>query len=209
MATIQRLADSCVIVTGPEGTTLVDPGALSYDSDLVDLESLGDIQRVLITHEHGDHVKPEFVRWLVDRGRDVSVHSNAAVAGLLESHDIEVLTDQTEGIDFEDVEHEPTPMGTSPPNRAFTVGGLLTHPGDSYQPSSTAPVLALPLLTPWGTMAQSFDFARRLGPAQAIPIHDFYLSDAGRQWAYGMAKRILADAGIEFLGLDWGESYTV
>ena len=91
MTTIRRLTNSCLVVTTDDGATLFDPGFWTFGSGDVDLESIGDIQRILITHEHGDHVKPEFVRWLIDRGEDVAVHSNQAVFDLLEPHEIEVL----------------------------------------------------------------------------------------------------------------------
>jgi hypothetical protein len=118
------------------------------------------------------------------------------------------ITDPT-GITSEDVFHETTPMGTAPPNRAFTVEGVLTHPGDSYQPTTTAPVLALPLLVPWGSTFESMEFARRLRPAQVVPVHDFYLSESGRQWIVGMATKVLAAADIEVIPLDWDQSYTL
>lgn len=208
MPTIRRLSDSCLLVTTDQGTDLIDPGFHTFDSGVVDLDSIGDVQRVLITHEHGDHVKPEFVAWLVDRSNDVHVYSNRAVTDLLARHDIECSTDDPAGITIEDVAHATTPMGTAPPNRAFTVDGVLTHPGDSYEPSNRAPVLALPLLTPWGSMTQAMEFAKRMAPDQAVPIHDFYLSESGRAWTNGMAKRILGEAGIEFVPLDWGERYS-
>ena len=209
MITIRRLTDSCLTVTTDAGTTLFDPGFHTFDTGEFDLDSLGDVQRVLITHEHGDHVKPEFVAWLIERGSDVTVFSNQAVAGLLAPHGIAVLTENPAGVSSEDVLHETTPMGTAPPNRAFTVDGVLTHPGDSYQPASSARVLALPLLIPWGSTTESMEFARRLAPQQAIPIHDFYLGELGRNWINSMAKNVLAKSGIEFVPLGWGESYTV
>lgn len=70
-------------------------------------------------------------------------------------------------------------------------------------------MLALPLLVPWGSMFQSMEFARRLGPRQAVPIHDFYLSQSGRQWVVGMAKTVLAKSEIEVVPLDWGDTYTL
>ncbi len=209
MTEIRRLADSCLIVTTDGGATLFDPGFFTFGSGRVDLESIGDIQRVLVTHEHGDHVQPEFVRWILDRGTDVAVFGNPAVARLLAQHDIEVDTTDPAGVSSEDVLHEMTPMGTTPPNRSYTIEGVITHPGDSYQPSTSAPVLALPLLTPWGSMTDSMEFARVLEPKQAVPIHDFYLSDSGRDWVYGMAQRVLAESGIELVPIGWGESYTV
>ena len=209
MPTIRRLADSCLLVTTDEGTTLLDPGFFSFDSGEIDLDSIGDVQRVLITHEHPDHVKPEFVRWLVDRGTDVAVHANQSVADLLGPHDVEALIDDPPGVTSEDVIHGMTPMGAAPPNRSYTIDGVLTHPGDSYQPTVTAPVLALPLLVTWGSTTASVEFARRLAPQQVVPVHDFYLSAGGRQWTTRLVKSALEREGIELVPLDWGESYSL
>lgn len=209
MPTIRRLSDSCLTVTTDHGTDLFDPGFHPFESGAVDLDSIGDVQRVLITHEHLDHVKPEFVQWLIDRGTDVHVYSNRAVAELLANHDIESSTDDPAGISIEDVLHEMIPTGAQPPNRAFTVDGVLTHPGDSYQPTRSAPVLALPLLIPWGSATKSVDFARKLAPKQVVPIHDFYLNRGGQEWIAGLAKKVLAGDDIEVVPLGWGESFTV
>jgi L-ascorbate metabolism protein UlaG (beta-lactamase superfamily) len=164
---------------------------------------------VLITHEHGDHVKPEFVSWLLDRGDDVSVFANQAVADLLAQHDIAVHTANPAGVSSEDVLHEMVPTGATPPNRAYTIDGILTHPGDSYQPSASAPVLALPLIIPWGSTTASMEFARRLAPKQVVPIHDFYLNELGRNFVSSMAKNVLAKSDIEVVPLGWGESYSL
>ncbi len=209
MSTIKRISDSCLLVTTDEGTTILDPGFHSYQSDLIDLEHIGDVQRVLITHEHGDHVNPDFVKWLLSRGSDIEVHGNQAVAGLLAEHDVPVQTDPPPGTSAEDVLHEVTPLGDAPPNRAWTIDGVLTHPGDSYSPTRTAPVLALGLLTPWGSTTASLEFARGLKPSYVVPVHDFYLAEQGRRWIASVAKRGLADAGIEVVPLDWGEHFTL
>ena len=209
MATITRLTDSCLLVTSDLGTTLFDPGFFTFDAGEIDLDGIGDVQRVLITHEHADHVKPEFVRWLVDRGDDVEVYSNQAVADLLAPHGIEVSTDVPPGVSYEDVLHEPIPTGAQPPNRSYTIDGLLTHPGDSQQPTTSAPILALPLMAPWTGATAAVAFARRLGPTQVVPIHDFYLTKTGREFLTGLVGGALAAHGIELVPLDWGESYTV
>lgn len=209
MTTIRRLTDSCLVVTTDTAASLFDPGFHTFDSKEIDLDSIGDISRVFITHEHGDHVKPDFVRWLVDRRSDVIVYSNQAVAALLDGHGIEVATTDPAGVSSEDVLHEMVPTGARPPNRSYTIEGVLTHPGDSYQPTTSAPVLALPLLIPWGSTTRSVEFARRLAPDQVIPIHDFYLNEGGRNFIYGMAKNVLAQSGIELITLNWGETATI
>ena len=208
MITISRLTDSCLIVSSDDGTTLFDPGFHTWESGEFDINGIGDVQRVLITHEHGDHVSPTFVRWLIDRGDDVAVFSNDAVVAILREHGIAALTTNPAGVTSEDVMHEIIPTGAQPPNRSWTIEGILTHPGDSYQPTTSAPVLALPLLVPWGSMTQGVEFARRLAPQQVVPIHDFYTNPQGRQWATGLAKAVLAKSDIEVVPLDWGESYS-
>ena len=207
MTKIRRLTNSCLTITNNAGTTLFDPGFFTFAE--FDLATIGDVQRVLITHEHADHVSPEFVRWLIDRGTDVEVFSNQAVVDLLAEHDVAASVDQPAGVSSEDVLHEMIPTGAQPPNRSYTIDGVITHPGDSYQPTTTAPVLALPLLIPWGSTTRSVEFARHLAPQQVVPIHDFYLTEAGRSFVVGMAKKVLAADGIEVVPLEWGDSYTV
>lgn len=209
MSTIKRLTDSCLLVTTDDGTTLIDPGFHTFQSGVIDLETIGEVQRVLVTHDHGDHVNADFVRWLLDRGEDTVVYSNESVAVALAEHDITADTGVPSGTSVEDVAHEMTPTGDAPPNRAWTIDGVLTHPGDSYAPTTTAPVMGLPLLTPWGSTTLSMEFARRMAPQYVVPIHDFYLNDMGRTWIYSVAKHVLAEASIEVVTLDWGESFTV
>lgn len=209
MPTIQRLADSCLLVTTDAGTTLFDPGFFTYESGEVDLDTIGDVQRVLITHAHRDHVSPDFVRWLVDRGEDVVVHAAQDVVDLLAQHDIEATTGVPDDASAEDVLHERLPTGDTPPNRAWTLGEVFTHPGDSHQPTRTAPVMALPLIAPWGSATAAVEFARRIGPQQVVPIHDFYMSRFGREAITGMIGGALSQHDIELVPLDWGQSLTV
>jgi len=206
MTEISRLTDSCLLVTTDDQATLFDPGFHTFQE--VEVDSIPDVTRVLVTHEHGDHVNPDFVRWLIDRKSDLVVYSNQAVADLLDKHDIPVSTDAPSGVGVEDVLHEQLPNGARPPNRSFTIEGVFTHPGDSREPSVTAPIMALPLIAPWGSVTGAVEFARRVAPKQVIMIHDFYLSESGRARIRQMASGVLAEDDIEMLDLDWGESFT-
>jgi L-ascorbate metabolism protein UlaG (beta-lactamase superfamily) len=209
MTKIRRLTDSCVHVVSDDHATLFDPGFHTFVEGEFDLGSIGDVTRVLITHEHGDHVHPDFVRWLIDRGTDVVVHSNQAVAGLLDGHGIEVTVEPPSGVTVEDVLHAKLPTGAQPPNRSFTIDGVITHPGDSRDPTMTAPLLALPLLVPWDSATGAVEFARRVKPTQVLPIHDFYLSKSGREWIRGLIKNVLAGDDIELIDVDWGAEFTI
>ena len=124
MAQIRRLTDSCLILTTDNEVTLFDPGFHTYLEGEVDLESIGDVTRILISHEHGDHVHPEFVKWVLDRGSDITVYSNQAVADLLAKSEIEVVVEPPAGVAAEDVLHGMIPTGAQPPNRAHTVDDI-------------------------------------------------------------------------------------
>ena len=119
MATIQRLTDSCLLVTNDHDATLFDPGFHTYQSGEFDLDSLGDVTKVCITHAHGDHASPEFVAWLIDRRHDIVVYSNQDVLNTFAHKGIEVSTDIPRGFSAEDVLHEMIPNGgpTLPPRR--------------------------------------------------------------------------------------------
>ncbi len=209
MTRIRRLTDSCLLVTTDEEATLFDPGFHTFLEGVLDLESIGDVTRVLVTHEHADHVNPEFVKWLIERRRDLMVYSNQAVADLLDGHGIEVSIEVPEWTTVEDVLHERLPTGARPPNRSWTIDGLITHPGDSHQPTITAPIMALPLLAPWGSLTGAVAFARRIQPERVIMIHDFFMSESGRARIRNLARDVLAGAGIEMLDLDWGDQLTL
>jgi len=208
MTTIRRLTHSCLIVTGDDGTVLLDPDVFTWTRGVVDLDSVGDVQRVLITHEHADHMHPEFITWLRDRGTDVTVHANARVQELLAAQDIEVTTADPAGTTSEDVLHGTLPNGQQPPNRAFTYAGV-THTGDSFEISACGDVLFLPLMVPWGAARSGVELVERLGPKQVIPAHDFYLSDGGRAFIYEIVGGAIAAAGTEFVPLAYGDGYTV
>lgn len=209
MAEIRRLTDSCILVTADDHATLIDPGFHTFGSGEVDLDSIGDVTRVFITHEHRDHVDPAFVSWLIERRSDLTVYCNDTVVGLLQGEGIAATSEVPEGVSVEDVLHGRIPTGATPPNRAFTIDGLLTHPGDSREPTNSAPLLALPLLVPWDSTTGAVQFARRLGPAQVVPIHDFYLNESGRAWVRGMVGGVLAGDDIELVDIDWGQGFTV
>lgn len=209
MSTIQRLTDSCLLVTTDSDGTLFDPGFHTFESGEIELDEIGDVSRVFITHAHADHVSPAFVGWLIERRADLVVYSNAEVADLLRPHHIDVETDVPADVGYEDVLHGAIPNGATPPNRSFTIDGLFTHPGDSREPSTSASVLALPLLVPWDSARGAVEFALRLQPSQVVPIHDFYLSSGGREWIRGLVGSALRDHGVELIDVDWGQSFSV
>ena len=154
-----------MLITTDDHGTLIDPGFHSFESGEVDLGSI-DVDRVLITHEHRDHVNPEFVRWLIDRRSDLTVYSNSAVAELLDGEGIDRVNRHPNRCHRRGRAPRTGAHRSTTPNRSFTIEELFTHPGDSHQPAQTAPILALPLIAPWTSTTAAVEFAKESGHAR-------------------------------------------
>ncbi|HEY5684042.1 MAG TPA: MBL fold metallo-hydrolase [Acidimicrobiia bacterium] len=203
--TVRRLADSCVIVDDGNHAALIDPGVHTWRHPDFSIDDIVWLDRILITHAHADHCHPEFVASLAERFPDVPIQTNAAVGAMLSAHGLAVTVENGSWIEATEAPHEPTPLGEGPPNTAFHVGGWFTHPGDSRRLHRTAPVLALPMMPPWGSMTDAIAFANRLGPRWVVPIHDWALGDAGRAFVDDVAPSALGP-NVTYLGLGHFES---
>jgi hypothetical protein len=71
------------------------------------------------------------------------------------------------------------------------------------------PILAMPFVAPWGSLVAGVDRTRLVGPQYVIPIHDYALSDAGRDFMYGLAVAGLFDDTIELVNLTDFDSVTL
>ncbi len=206
---IQKLADSCVRVDIGDHSALIDPGFYTWEHDGLDLASMPAPDRLLITHNHPDHLSIEFVEALVAAYPSMVIETNEEVAANLADAEIGAITESAGWTAQFTAPHEPIPIGSQPHNVGFVVGGVFAHPGDSYSFDVAPPVLALPLLAPWGSTTEAVAVAKRVKPRYVIPIHDWYLEERGKRWLYSMAERALAEEGITLLALDDFETVTV
>lgn len=169
---ITHLGHACLLVEAAGSRILIDPGSFSgLWHEVTDLDA------VLITHQHPDHVDPEHAPRLLERNPQAAVRTAEDVheAVLLPGAQ-PVRPGQTFTVGEVEVEavggdhaviHEDIP-------RIHNIGYLLRgpgepvlfHPGDSLE---TAPagveVLALPIMGPWAAMKEQVEFVRALGRA--------------------------------------------
>ena len=203
---ITKLVHACLLVETGGKRILIDPGTFSWQDERLDPSMVDGVDRVLITHEHADHVSVEFLRTALERSNGAAVETTPALQAILAEHDINAVTDGTPQFA---APHERIPTGPGPQNVGFHIDGVLSHPGDSHSFVETMPILAMPFAAPWGSLTNGADRARLVRPRYVVPIHDWFLSEGGRTFMYRLAKMALDKDGIELVQIEDFESVTL
>ena len=206
---ITHLGHAAVLVEVADRRILIDPGNFSTA-----WHELRDLDAILVTHQHPDHVDPEHVGALVASNPQARVYVEPQVLGVVDlpgakgiaaDASIElggVSVDAVGGLHA--IIHRDIPQ-IGNVGLVLTADGepTLFHPGDSL---ATVPpgvdVLAVPAYGPWAAMKETIDFARAVGASHGFPIHDGLLHERGVKLIYGrldamtgMDMHDLRDAG--------------
>jgi L-ascorbate metabolism protein UlaG (beta-lactamase superfamily) len=200
---IIHFGHSCVLIETGSARLLFDPGTLSHG-----FEDLRDLDAILITHQHFDHLDanrlPALVQanpqatLVVDRGsakeQIAKLVLQATVARPGDVIELNGAVVHAVGGNHA-VIHPEFPV---PPNVGYIVDhGAFYHPGDSlFVPEQKVDVLGLPAAAPWMKTGEGVEFQRAVRPRVSVPIHDGILSDTGKNLVDGWYTR-LAPEGAE------------
>jgi L-ascorbate metabolism protein UlaG (beta-lactamase superfamily) len=203
---LTKFTHSCVRISDEGRALVIDPGSFSEVET-----ALAEVDAVLITHEHPDHVDAERLAAIATANRDLRIWAPKAVTDQLSA--VAALADRLTAVGPGEeftaggfpirtfggqhaLIHSSIPVVS---NVAYLVDGAVYHPGDSYVVPTAAVELALiPINAPWAKIAETMDFAVALRAPRAIGIHDALLSDAGRS-LYGTQ--------VGRMGLPYGTVY--
>jgi L-ascorbate metabolism protein UlaG (beta-lactamase superfamily) len=200
---ITHIGHACLFVEAADARVLIDPGAFSHG-----FEELRDLDAVLVTHSHWDHIDSERLPALLESNSQAVVYAEGETAAQLRSTGQEVTvlhpgdTVTVKGLSVAGVGgdhaviHPDLPAMT---NVGLVLSGAgeptLFHPGDALGPVPEGiDVLALPVVAPWGSMGEAVDFARAVKASLTFPIHDALLAGPGRQVFHGMTGQLLGEA---------------
>jgi L-ascorbate metabolism protein UlaG (beta-lactamase superfamily) len=192
-----------VLVETGSSRLLFDPGTFSHG-----FEDLRDLDAVLITHQHGDHLDPDRLPALMQANPQATLvvdpgSAEEVIAKLSLATTIAQVGDTIElngavvhavGGDHAVIH----PEWEVPTNIGYVVdGGAFYHPGDSlFVPEEKIDVLGIPAAAPWLKTREALDFQRAVAPRVSVPIHNAMLSEIGMQNVTGWYGRV-APEGTE------------
>lgn len=208
---ITKFGHCCLLIEENNTKILTDPGEWS------DLPSdLASINAIFITHEHADHIHIESLRKIIAANPELQVFTNSAVGKLLTNEGIEfTLCKDNETATVVDIvvkafetKHAAVyPIIEPVLNTAFLFNEKFYYPGDAlFIPEEligNIEILALPVAGPWLKISEAVDYALKVKPRFAFPVHDGMLRYFGA--FHGLPGKVLPEAGIKFVPLEKGE----
>lgn len=200
---VTHLGHACLLVEIADTRVLIDPGSFSRG-----FEDLHDLDAIVITHQHADHLDEDRLPALLRANRQAAVYADPETAALIAAAGADVVT-LVQGGNVSVGSAILSPVGQlhafnhSGVPRCTNVGVVLRadgeptlfHPGDAYDADpGQVDLLAVPVNAPWAKVSESIDFVRRIGPTGIIPVHDALVSDVGRRMYIGHIGQYGGDA---------------
>jgi L-ascorbate metabolism protein UlaG (beta-lactamase superfamily) len=180
---LTKFGHACVRLDGPGGALVIDPGALTEDS------AVDDVDAVLITHEHFDHFVEGRIRAAVRRNPGLEIWTVTPVAELLTGIGARLHavghgdSFTTGGFQVEAYGSRHAAVHPDVPvvaNTGFLVDRRVFHPGDALTvPDRPIATLLVPVHAPWSRMSDLIDWVREVAPVRALAMHDGALNPTG------------------------------
>ena len=179
---ITKIGHCCLVIEEGGLRILTDPGAWTTAQNEVK-----NIDVILITHEHADHLHVESVKTVLANNREAKVITNSAVAKILSAENINcAIVEHGQSASVKDIliegfgaKHADIyPSITPVQNTGYFIGQRLFYPGDAlYNPNKPIDILALPVAGPWLKISEVIDCAKDIKPKVCFPVHFHFLPE--------------------------------
>lgn len=214
---ITKLVHSCLLVEKDGKKALVDPGSYSWKSGIISDQSiLRDIDYVLITHIHPDHLDTTFANVVHELSPNALWYSTSEVVAKLKTLGIDAhLKSDLADVQIIESKHaDLDPWNTQPEHTSFILFSELIVSGDCQKHSSMhgARVLAGPINGgPWGAVVGELKMIQslRVKPEVFVPLHDWHWNDEARAAIYSQLPAVMEKLGVQFISAINGEPFEI
>jgi L-ascorbate metabolism protein UlaG (beta-lactamase superfamily) len=205
---ISKYLHSCLVFELDSYKLLFDPGKFSFAEGLVKPEMFADVDGIIITHVHPDHLDPDILKKIIDIS-DAPVYTNEQVGGVLAKQDIP-RTVWTDGIynlgpfklEAITVAHELILDNPLPQMTGFVINDRVLHPVDSMEDAllkyKGIELLIMVTMAPFTNELRITEFADKLQPKQILPVHDGYAKEFFIEQRYAAYEKHFEKHGIKF-----------
>ena len=199
---------------------LFDPGKFSFAEGQVNPEMFADVQSIIITHIHPDHLDIENIKKIVSTS-NAAIHTNRQVGEQLDKegiiwHLIEPGIINIGPFELEAIAviHEPILDNPLPDMLAFVINNKVLYPVDSMQDSllkyKGIELLLMVTMAPFANELRIAAFADQLQPKQILPVHDGYAKPFFIKQRYEACLKHFEKQGIKFHAVNGiGESIEI
>jgi L-ascorbate metabolism protein UlaG (beta-lactamase superfamily) len=199
---VTKIGHCCLIIEDGGTRILTDPGI--YTTAQNDVKN---VDYVVITHEHGDHLHLDSLKALLNNNPSAMVISNSAVQAILAKKNIKSeLVEDGQSKQLGEILIEG--LGTKHAeifeeygqvlNTGYFFSNKLFYPGDAlYNPNRQIDTLAFPTPGSWANMKQSISYVLELKPRLAFPVHDGAF--ANTNFMYQTFSTLIPPRGVEVI----------
>ncbi len=203
---ITKFGHCCLLIEDKGVRLLTDPG--SYSTVPTELSN---IDIILITHEHQDHLHVESLKKVLEKSPKAKIITNKSVAAILEREHIlyyktisDSERDESLGILIEGYGEKHAVIYQelgAVENTGYFLNGRFFYPGDAfYNPKREVEILALPVVGPWCKISEAIDYALEIKPKVCFPVHDGILKIPSL--VHFAPNTVLTPRGIKFQVLE-------
>lgn len=206
---ITKYGHACLLIEEGGVRILTDPGNYSTGQNVA-----RNIDIILITHEHLDHVDPASLKAVLTNNPAAKVITNKSVQRLLAKEGTETeVVEESEEFTLKEVSirgqgRDHAIFHSSIPcirNTGYFINNFF-YPGDAFtRPKYPVEILALPVAGLWMKLPEALDYALDIKPKICFPVHDAVLKVPG--FTHIVPSKVLEPASIPFKILEIGKEY--
>ncbi|MFD0767218.1 MBL fold metallo-hydrolase [Mucilaginibacter lutimaris] len=205
---ITKYLHSCLVFELEGHKLLFDPGKFSFAEGRVTPQMFADVNSIVITHIHPDHLDLDNLKEIVALSNAI-IYTNIEVGTAIKKEGLSysLIEDGVYNIgsftlEAISVQHEPLLDNPIPKMTGFIINNKVLHPVDSMEDKmhkyKGIPLLIMVTMAPFANELRIASFADAIQPQQILPVHDGYAKDFFIEQRYQNYSKHFEQQGIKF-----------